>query len=63
MNSPSAYSVDIVFIYVINQEEKDHSGPFQFNSFARSHVQSVLQLMGCKIRDADSIASNFKENI
>jgi 2-phosphoglycerate kinase len=51
------YTDDIVFIYVINQGETNQQGPFMFNSYARSHVQSTLQLMGCKQRDADAIAN------
>ncbi|KAL0480780.1 hypothetical protein AKO1_006960 [Acrasis kona] len=49
---------DIAFIYVVNKiETKDHFNPFIFNSYARSHIQTTFQMMGCKQRDADSITN------
>lgn len=63
MNNSNASLVtpeDIMFIYVVNQAETEQQSPLLFNSYARSHVQSTLQLMGCKLNDADAITStNF----
>lgn len=51
----------VVFIYVVDETKDDEnkSVSFHFKSYARCHIQSTLQLMGVKQRDADSITGMF----